>query len=139
MAFKSSRLQQLDEKLQCPIDDDAEYRNTFWCNRDLIPIPESRRTWSWKGYAGYWTITGYVRNKTNSFQNISHKNANWPSLKSVNTTAWTAASSLLALGLSTAQAIGVIVGVALITGVLAVFAGWPGSHHYVGFTVLSRS
>jgi NCS1 family nucleobase:cation symporter-1 len=29
-----------------------------WCNRDLIPIPEDRRTWTWQGFAGYWIITG---------------------------------------------------------------------------------
>lgn len=33
---------------------------------------------------------------------------------------------------------GVIVGAGLVIAVLAVVAGWMGSHHYVGFTVLSR-
>lgn len=56
----------------------------------------------------------------------------------VNATSWTAASSLLALGLSVGQAMGVIVGASLIAGILAVAAGWMGSHHYVGFTILSR-
>ena len=57
----------------------------------------------------------------------------------VNATSWTAASSLLALGLSVGQAMGVIVGASLFAGILAVVAGWMGSHHYVGFTILSRS
>lgn len=56
----------------------------------------------------------------------------------VNATSWTAASSLLALGLSVGQAMGVIVGASLFAGLLAVAAGWMGSHHYVGFTILSR-
>lgn len=45
-------------KLECPVDEDANYENTYWCNRDLIPIPEDRRTWTWQGFAGYWIITG---------------------------------------------------------------------------------
>ena len=66
-------------KLECPVDENANYENTYvcssmishdttknsklihsqqWCNRDLIPIPENRRTWTWQGYAGYWIITG---------------------------------------------------------------------------------
>ncbi|PPJ51903.1 hypothetical protein CBER1_08794 [Cercospora berteroae] len=102
-------------RLECPIDPNANYHNTFWCNRDLIPIPSSRRTWTWQGYAGYWVIAG------------------------INTTAWTSGSSLLALGLSVPQAMGVMVGVALISAIIAVLAGWPGSHEYLGFTVLCRA
>ena len=102
------------KRLECPVDEDSTYRNTLWCNRDLIPIPPTRRTWTWREYAAYWIITG------------------------VNATSWTLASSLLALGLSISQAMGVIVGASLIAALLAVVAGWPGSHHYVGFTVLSR-
>lgn len=58
---------------------------------------------------------------------------------SINTTAWTAGSTLLSLGLSAPQAIGCMVGVALISALVAVLAGWPGSHLYLGFTVLSRA
>ncbi|EKG20367.1 Permease cytosine/purines uracil thiamine allantoin [Macrophomina phaseolina MS6] len=57
----------------------------------------------------------------------------------INTTAWTAGSSLLSLGLSVPQSMGVVVGVALISALIAVAAGWPGSHLYLGFTVLSRA
>lgn len=46
------------QALECPVDEDADYRNTFWCNRDLIPIPYDRRTWTWQGFSGYWVITG---------------------------------------------------------------------------------
>lgn len=48
------------QRLECPVDSDANYENTFWCNRDLIPIPYDRRTWTWQGYAGYWIISGTV-------------------------------------------------------------------------------
>ncbi|KAK8209476.1 NCS1 family nucleobase:cation symporter-1 [Phyllosticta capitalensis] len=103
------------KRLECPVDENSSYRNTYWCNRDLIPMPEDRRTWTWQGYAGYWTIAG------------------------INTTAWTAGSTLLSLGLSVPQSIGVMVGVALISALIAVVAGWPGSHLYLGFTVLQRA
>ncbi len=46
------------KRLECPVDENANYKNTFWCNRDLIPIPSERRTWTWPGFAGYWVITG---------------------------------------------------------------------------------
>lgn len=102
-------------RLECPVDQDAGYHNTFWCNRDLIPIPADRRTWTWQGYAGYWIIAG------------------------VNSTAWTVVSSLLSLGLSVREAIGVTVGASLLTAMIAVLAGWPGSHQHIGFTVLCRA
>ncbi|KXS99793.1 hypothetical protein AC579_9448 [Pseudocercospora musae] len=110
-----TRLRHWSNRLECPVDENAEYHNTYWCNRDLIPIPADRRTWTWQGYFGYWVICG------------------------VNTTAWASASSLHALGLSVQQAMGVMVGVALISAIIAVLAGWPGSHQYIGFTVLSRA
>jgi hypothetical protein len=56
----------------------------------------------------------------------------------INTTAWTSGSSLLSLGLSVPQAMGVVVGASLISSIIAVITGWMGSHHYLGFTVLSR-
>lgn len=55
-----SRASYWARRLECPVDEDANYRNTFWCNRDLIPIPEDRRTWTWQGFAGYWVICGCV-------------------------------------------------------------------------------
>jgi NCS1 family nucleobase:cation symporter-1 len=103
------------KRFECPVDEDAGYHNTFWCNRDLIPIPSDRRTWDWTGYAGYWVITG------------------------INTTAWTFGSSLLSLGLSVPQAMGVSVGCSLLVAIIAVIAGWAGSHQHLGFTVMCRS
>lgn len=109
------RLKIWARRLECPVDDDANYENTYWCNRDLIPIPEDRRTWTWQGFAGYWIITG------------------------ANNSAWTAGSTMLSLGLSVSQAMGVIVGSSLIISMIAVVAGWMGSHDYLGFTVMSRA
>ncbi|KAL1871969.1 hypothetical protein Daus18300_004606 [Diaporthe australafricana] len=56
-AEAKSRAAYWAKRLECPVDEDANYRNTFWCNRDLIPIPEDRRTWTWQGFAGYWVIS----------------------------------------------------------------------------------
>ncbi|CAG8983072.1 hypothetical protein HYALB_00006100 [Hymenoscyphus albidus] len=103
-------------KLECPVDEHANYENTMqWCNRDLILIPEDRRTWTWQGFAGYWIITG------------------------ANNSAWTAGSTLLALGLSVGQAMGVVVGSSWIISLIGVVAGWMGSNDYLGFTVMSRA
>lgn len=121
------------KRLECPVDENADYKNTFWVNRDLIPIPDERRTWTWQGFAGYWVITGRC--------SVQNSMAALPSdsFGGVNTTAWTIGSSLLALGLSVGQAMGVVVGVSLLTAIIAVSAGWMGSHQYLGFTVLSRA
>lgn len=56
-----------------------------------------------------------------------------------NNSAWTAGSTMLALGLSVPQAMGVIVGSSLIISMIAVVAGWMGSHDHLGFTVMSRA
>ncbi|KAJ3498897.1 hypothetical protein NLG97_g759 [Lecanicillium saksenae] len=99
----------LQRMLQCPKDEDADYDNTQWCNRDLIPIPPERRT-----YAA-WSFVGCC---------IS---------------AWSTGSTLLALGLSPPQAIGVVIVGGVLTGLLAVACGWMGAHHHIGFTVSSRA
>lgn len=56
------RIQHVARKFECPIDPNANYTNTFWCNRDLIPIPPERRLWTWQGYAGYWIVGGEIPN-----------------------------------------------------------------------------
>lgn len=86
-----------------------------WCNRDLIPTPKDRRTWTAQDFAGYWIIVG------------------------VNTSSWMAGLTLLSLGLSVGQAIGFIVGSSLIIPLLAIVAGWMGSHDHLGFFVMSRA
>ncbi|KAJ5090049.1 hypothetical protein N7532_008733 [Penicillium argentinense] len=104
----------LKERLQCPKDEDANYENTTWCNRDLIPIPPDRRTYGVWSYFGYWTVSGSC---------IS---------------AWSTGSTLLAFGLSPQQAIAVVVVGGILAGLLAVACGWMGENHYIGFTVSSR-
>ena len=63
----------------------------------------------------------------------------WLIKTGANNSAWTAGSTLLALGLSVGQSIGVIIGASLIISMIAVVAGWMGSHDYLGFTVMSRA
>jgi NCS1 family nucleobase:cation symporter-1 len=37
--------------------DAAQYEQTdAWSNRDLIPLPPSRRTWGWFNFFGFWSI-----------------------------------------------------------------------------------
>ncbi|KAM6477496.1 permease for cytosine/purines, uracil, thiamine, allantoin-domain-containing protein [Trichoderma sp. SZMC 28011] len=110
----STRWAAIKHKLECPKDEDANYENTTWCNRDLIPIPPDRRTFHIWSYLGYWTVSG---------SNLS---------------AWSLGSTLLAFGLSAAEAIGVLILGGFLTGCLAVVAGWPGAKHNIGFTVSSR-
>ncbi|KAL7908463.1 permease for cytosine/purines, uracil, thiamine, allantoin domain-containing protein [Trichoderma velutinum] len=110
----STRWAAVKHKLECPKDEDANYENTTWCNRDLIPIPPDRRTFHMWSYLGYWTVSG---------SNLS---------------AWSLGSTLLAFGLSPAEAIGVLILGGFLTGCLAVVAGWPGAKHNIGFTVSSR-
>ncbi|ERF70196.1 hypothetical protein EPUS_00384 [Endocarpon pusillum Z07020] len=112
--------QSWSRRLQCEVDKDANYQNTYVIHP---PSPPSRLPSSsagslllvFAGFAGYWVIGG------------------------INTTAWTIGSSLLALGLSVGQAMGMVVCAAVIIAFLAVGAGWMGSHQHLGFTVVSRS
>lgn len=70
-AETKSRASYWAKRLECPVDEDANYRNTFWCNRDLIPIPEDRRTWTWQGFAGYWVICGCVNQSLQTQNSLS--------------------------------------------------------------------
>jgi NCS1 family nucleobase:cation symporter-1 len=52
----SLRLRILKEKIQLKGDEDEHEQVDSWSNRDLIPLPPSRRTWGWFHYFGYWTL-----------------------------------------------------------------------------------
>ncbi|EPE03023.1 ncs1 nucleoside transporter family protein [Ophiostoma piceae UAMH 11346] len=105
----------IKKRLEVPKDEDSGHENTTWCNRDLIPIPVSRRTYGIWSYFGYWTVSGSC---------IS---------------AWSTGSTLLSFGLSPQQAIGTVAIGGILTGFLAVACGWLGEVHHIGFTVSSRS
>ncbi|KAH7910773.1 permease for cytosine/purines, uracil, thiamine, allantoin-domain-containing protein [Hygrophoropsis aurantiaca] len=102
------------KQIEVPIDDNAEYENDHWTNRDLIPMPAERRTYKIWSYFIYWCISGLC---------IS---------------AYTMGSTLLAYGLTAPQAIVCLVIGAILVGVLSVACGWMGERHHIGFTVASR-
>jgi NCS1 family nucleobase:cation symporter-1 len=52
----SLRVWILKEKIQLKGDEDEHEQVDSWSNRDLIPLPPSRRTWGWFHYFGYWTL-----------------------------------------------------------------------------------
>ncbi|KAJ6469417.1 permease for cytosine/purines, uracil, thiamine, allantoin-domain-containing protein [Mycena sanguinolenta] len=111
---QTTRLRRLLKYIEVPIDANADYKNDHYTNRDLIPTPANRRTYSICSYFIYWCISGMC---------IS---------------AYTVGSTLLAYGLSAPQAIGALVIGAICTGCLSVACGWMGERHHIGFTVASR-
>ncbi|KAI9834235.1 MAG: hypothetical protein M1819_003073 [Sarea resinae] len=111
---RRERLAYWAKRLEVPIDPDARYVNDVWCNRDLIPIPEDRRTWGIWGYCGYWTVSGSC------------------------VSAWTIGATMLSYGLNAQQAMICVTVGGVITGLLAVSCGWMGEVQHIGFTVSSR-
>ncbi|ORY77985.1 NCS1 family nucleobase:cation symporter-1 [Leucosporidium creatinivorum] len=102
------------KRLECPIDEDADYVNDRWTNRDLIPIPPERRTYGIASFAIYWLVSGAC---------IS---------------AYSTGSSLLAYGLTAQQSMACVVVGGVIAGLLSVACGWMGERHHIGFTCASR-
>src|ERR1700744_1425629 len=75
------RASRLSEKLEVPVDEHLDgARPTAWNNRDLAPLPPSRRTWTVWGFMGFWAVI------------------------QLNTVGWQTASSLISLGLSVWEA-----------------------------------
>ncbi len=85
--------------------------------------------------AGFCWLLGHWRSDSSPYYNRGHF---LPALPGINTTSWTIGSTLLALGLSVGQAMGMVICAAVIIAFLAVGAGWMGSHQHLGFTVVSR-
>ncbi|CDK25867.1 unnamed protein product [Kuraishia capsulata CBS 1993] len=102
------------ERLEVPSDEGRNYKVDQWCNRDLIPIPKERRTYTTMSYFGYWTVSGAC------------------------VSAWTIGSTMLSYGLNAKQAIACVVVGSLLTGLLAISCGWMGEMYQIGFTVSSR-
>ncbi|KAJ7912722.1 permease for cytosine/purines, uracil, thiamine, allantoin-domain-containing protein [Mycena leptocephala] len=110
---QTTPLRKLLKYIEVPIDADADYKNDHYTNRDLIPTPADRRTYSISSYFIYWCISGMC---------IS---------------AYTSAPHSLHTAFSP-QAIGALVIGAICTGCLSVACGWMGERHHIGFTVASR-
>ena len=45
------RWRKIAKRLECPTDEDGDYENDRWTNRDLIPIPPDRRTYTVYSFA----------------------------------------------------------------------------------------
>ncbi|KAI0367930.1 NCS1 nucleoside transporter family [Pilatotrama ljubarskyi] len=102
------------KRLEVKHENEIEGESTAWINRDIVPLPPSRRTWGSWSFVGYWLLTGF---------NIS---------------GWTTASSLLGLGLNVWQAlISVVIGY-LIVACAVVGNGFVGAEWHVGFPIYNR-
>ena len=51
------RLRRVHEAVKLKGDDSQQEQTDAWSNRDLIPLPPSRRTWGAFHYFGYWAIS----------------------------------------------------------------------------------
>ncbi|TBU27109.1 permease for cytosine/purines, uracil, thiamine, allantoin-domain-containing protein [Dichomitus squalens] len=114
MTTSKSRILQLVKRLEVERENEYEGEATAWINRDIVPLPPSRRTWGSWSFVGFWLLTGF---------NIS---------------GWTTASSLLGLGLNVWQAmVSVVVGY-LIVACAVVANGFVGAEWHVGFPIYNR-
>ncbi|KAI0029783.1 permease for cytosine/purines, uracil, thiamine, allantoin-domain-containing protein [Vararia minispora EC-137] len=95
--------------------DEAKHEQTdSWANRDLIPLPPSRRTWGWFEFFGYWT------------------------LNSLNVSVWQLPNTFLSAGLSVKQSMAVIVVSNVIITMFTSFCAWCGLTYHIGFTIQNR-
>ncbi|ORY23825.1 permease for cytosine/purines, uracil, thiamine, allantoin-domain-containing protein [Naematelia encephala] len=101
------------ERLLVP-NDDSDFERTNWCNRDLIPMPKERRTYGSPSFFLWWFTGGF------SIVN------------------YTTGASFIAYGLTGQQSLVCAIIGPFILGVIAVFAGWMGATHHIGYTISSR-
>ncbi|KAF3056241.1 Thiamine transporter THI72 [Daldinia childiae] len=109
-----SRFEAVKEKIRLHGDESQHEQTDQWSNRDLIPLPPSRRTWGWFHYFGFWTLS------------------------SLNIVNWQTPSSFLTQGLSVPQAMLIIVVGRLLITAFATLIAWCGIQWHVGFTVQNR-
>ncbi|THV00163.1 NCS1 nucleoside transporter family [Dendrothele bispora CBS 962.96] len=102
------------KKLEVPHEKDAVYELTPWINRDIVPLPPSRRTWGPWSFVGFWLVTG------------------------INISGWTSASALLALGLNVWQAMLTVIIGNIIVGFAVALNGLPGGEWHIGFPIINR-
>ncbi|KAH7305499.1 uracil permease [Stachybotrys elegans] len=95
-------------------DESRNEETTAWCNRDLVPLPPSRRTWGWFNFFGA------------------------ASLGALNVSTWQTPNTFLTQGLSVGQAMAIIVISRLIVSFFSCVIGWCGLTWHIGFTVQNR-
>ncbi|KAL1621731.1 hypothetical protein SLS56_009035 [Neofusicoccum ribis] len=108
------RFRALKDKAKLRGKEEEHEEANSWSNRDLIPLPPSRRTWGWFHFFGYWTIN------------------------SLNVSNWQSPNTFLTYGLSVPQSLCVIVvGRALIC-FFSTLVAWCGLRWHIGFTIQNR-
>ncbi|KAI3541303.1 NCS1 nucleoside transporter [Colletotrichum filicis] len=112
MANKTAR--RIKEALALKSDKSRHEEVSAWSNRDLIPLPPSRRTWGWFNFFGSW------------------------SLSSLNVATWQTPNTFLTQGLSVGQAMAVIVVSRALCCFFAILVAWCGLTWHIGFTVQNR-
>jgi NCS1 family nucleobase:cation symporter-1 len=58
-----SKLRRAHELVLLKGDEKAHEQTDAWSNRDLIPLPPSRRTWGWFSIFGVWTLYDFSPQK----------------------------------------------------------------------------
>lgn len=107
-------LRQLRETAILKADETHNEETTAWCNRDLIPLPPSRRTWGWFNFFGAG------------------------SLGALNVATWQTPNTLLTQGLSVGQAMAIIIISRAVVCLFSCIIAWCGLTWHVGFTIQNR-
>ncbi|KAJ5014215.1 Transporter aclS [Colletotrichum sp. SAR 10_99] len=107
-------VQKVKEAVILKSDESRHEEVSAWSNRDLIPLPPSRRTWGWFNFFGSW------------------------SLSSLNVATWQTPNTFLTQGLSVGQAMAVIVVSRALCCLFAILVAWCGLTWHIGFTVQNR-
>ncbi|KAI1415887.1 NCS1 nucleoside transporter family protein-like protein [Hypoxylon sp. FL1857] len=109
-----SRFEVVREKIRLHGDEARHEQTDQWSNRDLIPLPPSRRTWGWFHYFGFWTLS------------------------SLNITNWQTPSSFLTQGLSVPQSMLIIIVGRFLIAAFSTLIAWCGLRWHIGFTIQNR-
>lgn len=124
------RFRELKEQAKLRGNEAEHEEANSWSNRDLIPLPPSRRTWGWFHFFGYWAISSL--NVTN-WQSPNTFLSGYCLCSCPN--CWLTST---AYGLSVPQSLAVIViGRALISFFSTLIA-WCGLRWHIGFTIQNR-
>ncbi|KAK7431625.1 hypothetical protein QQZ08_001843 [Neonectria magnoliae] len=110
----ASITRRIKEAAVLPADESRQEETTSWCNRDLVPLPPTRRTWGWFNFFGA------------------------QSLGALNVATWQTPNTFLTQGLSVGQAMAIIVVSRFIVSFFACVIAWCGLTWHVGFTVQNR-
>ncbi|KAF2281378.1 uncharacterized protein EI97DRAFT_447379 [Westerdykella ornata] len=109
-----SRLRSLEQTIRLKGDEARHEQTDAWSNRDIIPLPPSRRTWGWFNFFGFWSIG------------------------SLNLANWQGPSIYLTQGLSVRQAMFILIVGRLLISAFSALIAWCGLEWHIGFTVQNR-